>query len=138
MSFDRNLLEAECQLGLIKHIDANESSVAPIDLWIDGFWAAVIACEKLLAIDDLKAELVKVNEQIALARKRPRRVPNYGGEPNAQHRRPESATDAPTRRANDAAAKRLAADLEAEARRARDRDRAGRQAAHEHSDKVKR
>ncbi len=110
MTPDRALLERECQLRLVEHIEANLPTSEPLDLWIDGFWAAVEAIRKPRLIEDVEAA---INMRRSLqARQQEQRHANY---------RPRSSASAATRRKNDAAAAELTAYLSEAHRPQRDR-----------------
>lgn len=51
---ERDLLEMECQLRLIEHIDSNAPTADPLDLWIEGFWSGVRASAKPRSAESLR------------------------------------------------------------------------------------
>ena len=123
---DPELMQLECRLRLIEHIDATPPPAEPLDLWVEGFWAAIEA----ISVPRTQTELETLIEmrQTVHARQQEMRHANH---------RPRTSADAPARRKSDAPDPTLAADVEAQARLARDRDRAQRAVAHQHSDEVK-
>jgi hypothetical protein len=127
VTHDPGALKVECTLAIAKCLESDPLMCDPWGLACAMFFAAVdVMLAEPRPLAEAEAELLKVRERAGYQINRPRRVPNFAGELHAQHRRPEPATDAPARRASDKADTTLAADVEAEARRARDRDRARR------------
>jgi hypothetical protein len=93
VSADREVLELECQLRLIEHIDANPPPEEPMDLWIDGFWAAVAALRNPRAPADV---LMAIEMRRSVHR-------HQQEERHAQHRSRPAAVQAPGRTGNQAA-----------------------------------
>ena len=57
MTADREVLEKECQLRLVEHIDAKLPPAEPLDLWVEGFWAGVRASAKPRSLEALEAAI---------------------------------------------------------------------------------
>lgn len=57
MNLARDVLELECQLRLIEHMEATNPTGEPLDLWIDGFWAGVRAGAKPRSAETLEAAI---------------------------------------------------------------------------------
>lgn len=123
MTEDRALV-LESQLRLIEWREVNLGPVPNLlDLWIDAFWQGVAARDETRPIADLEAALTLRRAMFA----------NLLGDTHAHHR-PRTDSAATARREGDAAATALAADVDAEARRARHRERCQRAYAHQLSD----
>ena len=113
------VLKAECTLALSRCLEADPAVLDPYTLACGMFFAGVDAQNrKPRAMAEVEAEILLVRSRVS-------------GASNAKHR-PRTDHPAPSRRASDAADPTLAADLEAEAGRARDRDRRQRIYANEH------
>ena len=132
MTRDADVLKVECTLALARYLESDPGVLDPFGLACAMFFAGIdtqAADPRELA--EVEAELLQVRERTAIQPPRPRRVPNFSGEPRA-HNRPGTDSATPARRKSDAEGAALAADLEAQARLARDRERAQRAAAHQH------
>jgi hypothetical protein len=115
-------LSLESQLRLIEWREVNLGPVPDLlNLWLDAFWHGVAAMEAPRAVPELEAALELRRAMFA----------NLLGDTHAHHR-PRTDPATPARRKGDAEAACLAADLAAEARRARDRERRQRAYAHQH------
>jgi hypothetical protein len=133
VSRDPEVEKVECTLALAKYLELDPEVLDPFGLACSMFFAGIdTQAADPRALADVEAELVLVRKRATYQTEpKPRRMPNFSGEPRAHNRpRPDPAT--PARRKGDAEDACLAADLEAEARRARDRERAQRAAAHQH------
>lgn len=127
MTFDRDLLERECQLRLVEHIRDNHPTSEPLDLWIDGFWACHAAIEQPRAMAEVQA-LLDMHRAV-----RARRL----GENAHAHDRPRTRTDSPARRESDAIAAEITAYLAGAGRPERDSDGAGRPPTNDDASEVK-
>lgn len=122
---DPSLLQLECRLRLIEHIDANPPPAEPLDLWVEGFWAAIEAIS--VPRTQTQLELLIEMRQAVHTRQQENR--------HAKHRS-RSAADAPARRKSDATAAELTAYVTEAHGPQRNRDGQGRPAAHDDPSEV--
>lgn len=123
---DTELMKLECRLRLIEHIDANPPPADPLDLWVEGFWAAIEA--GIAPRTQTELELLIEMRQAVHARQQESLHANH---------RPRTPAPTPTRRKSDAAAAELAAYVTQAHGPQRDRDGAGRPDAHNEAPEVK-
>lgn len=119
---DPEVLKSECTLALARYQQSDPTASDLFELACSMFFAgvdAMVAEPRTLAA--VEAELLIVRQTAPVRGSRPRKKPNYGGQ-HAQH---GSRTDipAPARRASDPLDAAIAAEIDAEARRARERER---------------